>query len=71
MVFLAAWRVEITVFLYLPIAEVSVNVFLLLWMGLTIGFLSGLFGVGGGFLLTRALMMMGIPPTIAAASDSS
>jgi hypothetical protein len=58
-------------FLYLPIAEVSVNVFLLLGMGLTIGFLSGLFGVGGGFLLTPALMMMGIPPTIAAASDSN
>lgn len=58
-------------FLYLPIAEVSVNIFLLLGMGLGIGFLSGLFGVGGGFLLTPALMMIGIPPTIAAASDSN
>ncbi|MGD8896591.1 MAG: sulfite exporter TauE/SafE family protein, partial [Acidobacteriota bacterium] len=59
------------IFLYLPIAEVSVNIFALLGMGLTIGFLSGLFGVGGGFLLTPALMMLGIPPTIAAASDSN
>jgi uncharacterized membrane protein YfcA len=59
------------IFLYLPIAEVSVNVFLLLGMGFTVGFLSGLFGVGGGFLLTPALMMMGIPPTVAAASDSN
>lgn len=59
------------VFLYLPIAELSVNIFALLGMGLTIGFLSGLFGVGGGFLLTPALMMLGIPPTIAAASDSN
>jgi uncharacterized membrane protein YfcA len=58
-------------FLYLPIAEVSVNIFLLLGMGLGIGFLSGLFGVGGGFLLTPALMMIGIPPTVAAASDSN
>jgi uncharacterized membrane protein YfcA len=59
------------IFLYLPIAEVSVNIFLLLGMGLTVGFLSGLFGVGGGFLLTPALIMIGIPPTIAAASDSN
>jgi uncharacterized membrane protein YfcA len=59
------------VFLYLPIAEVSVNIFVLLGMGLSIGFLSGLFGVGGGFLLTPALMMLGIPPTVAAASDSN
>jgi uncharacterized membrane protein YfcA len=56
---------------YLPIAHVSVSVFLLLGLGLTVGFLSGLFGVGGGFLLTPLLMMIGIPPTVAAASDAN
>ncbi len=58
-------------FLYLPIAGISVSVPLLLGMGFTIGFLSGVFGVGGGFLLTPALIMMGIPPTVAAASVSN
>ena len=57
--------------LYLPIAEVSVNIFTLLGLGLLVGFLSGLFGVGGGFLLTPLLIMIGIPPTVAAASDSN
>jgi len=57
--------------LYLPIAGISVNVFLLVGLGLVVGFLSGLFGVGGGFLLTPLLMMIGIPPTVAAASDAN
>jgi uncharacterized protein len=56
---------------YLPIAGNSVNVFMLLGLGGIVGFLSGLFGVGGGFLMTPLLMMVGIPPLVAAASDSN
>ncbi len=56
---------------YLPIAGNSVNVFILLGLGGLVGFLSGLFGVGGGFLMTPLLMMVGIPPVVAAASDSN
>jgi uncharacterized membrane protein YfcA len=58
-------------YIYLPVAGVSVNIVLLLGLGLLVGFLSGLFGVGGGFLLTPLLMMIGIPPTVAAASDAN
>jgi uncharacterized protein len=57
--------------IYLPIAANSINIFLLLGLGGLVGFLSGLFGVGGGFLLTPLLIMFGIPPTVAAASDSN
>jgi len=57
--------------LYLPIAEISVNVFLLLGMGGVIGFLSGMFGVGGGFLTTPALILIGIPPAVAVASGAN
>jgi len=57
--------------IYLPIAANSVNIFLLLGLGGLVGLLSGLFGVGGGFLLTPLLIMFGIPPTVAAASDSN
>lgn len=57
--------------IYLPIAGNSVNIFLLLGLGGFVGFLSGLFGVGGGFLMTPLLMMAGIPPLVAAASDSN
>ena len=49
-------------YVYLPIAEISVNVFLILGMGLAVGVLSGLFGVGGGFLMTPLLMFIGVPP---------
>ncbi len=56
--------------IFLPVAGVSLNIFLLIGAGMLVGFLSGLLGVGGGFLLTPILMMIGIPPTIAAASDS-
>ena len=51
--------------LYLPIAEMSVSVFVMLGMGASVGFLSGLFGVGGGFLLTPLLMFAGIPTAVA------
>ncbi len=56
---------------YLPIAEVSVNVFLLVGLGIAVGFLSGLFGVGGGFLITPLLIFIGIPPTVAVASSAN
>jgi uncharacterized membrane protein YfcA len=57
--------------LYLPIAGNSVNIFLIFAMGAFVGLLSGIFGVGGGFLMTPLLIMAGIPPTVAAASDSN
>ena len=57
--------------LYLPIAGHSLNILMLLGLGAGVGFLSGLTGVGGGFLMTPLLIMAGIPPTIAAASDSN
>ncbi len=57
--------------LYLPIAELPVNVFVLLGMGAAVGFLSGMFGVGGGFLLTPLLIFSGISPAVAVATVSS
>ena len=57
--------------IYLPIAELSVNVFLLLGMGGAVGFLSGMFGVGGGFLMTPLLIFTGIPPAVAVATEAS
>lgn len=57
--------------IYLPIALTSVNFVLIIGLGLAVGLLSGLFGVGGGFLMTPLLMMIGIPPTIAAATDAN
>ncbi len=56
--------------MYLPVAGMSINVFLVMTVGGMIGFLSGLIGVGGGFLLTPILMMIGVPPTLAAASGA-
>lgn len=58
-------------FLYLPVALTSVSTLIILGIGLGIGLLSGLFGVGGGFLITPILMMLGIPPTVAAASGAN
>jgi uncharacterized protein len=56
--------------LFLPIAGTSIPVLIPLGLGVLVGFLSGMFGVGGGFLMAPLLMMVGIPPTVAAASDS-
>ncbi len=56
--------------IFLPVAGISIRIWILLGAGGLVGFLSGLLGVGGGFLLTPILMLAGIPPTVAAASDS-
>ncbi|MEM7471830.1 MAG: sulfite exporter TauE/SafE family protein [Pseudomonadota bacterium] len=57
--------------IYLPIAEVSVNAFLLLGLGGFVGILSGMFGVGGGFLMTPLLFFIGIPPAVAVATEAN
>lgn len=57
--------------LYLPIAEVSVNGPLLVALGAAVGFISGLFGIGGGFLMTPVLVFLGIPPAVAVASEAN
>jgi len=57
--------------LYLPIANLSVNAFVIIGLGGVVGILSGMFGVGGGFLTTPLLIFYGIPPTVAAASAAS
>ena len=56
---------------YLPIAGLPINFFILMFLGLVVGFLSGMFGVGGGFLMTPMLMLMGIPPAVAVASEAN
>jgi len=56
--------------IFLPVAGISISLYLLVGVGAGVGFLSGLLGVGGGFLLTPILIMLGVPPTVAAASDS-
>ena len=57
--------------IYLPVAEMSVNLLLLLGIGGGVGFLSGVFGVGGGFLMTPLLIFIGIPPAVAVGSEAS
>ena len=57
--------------IYLPIAEISMNIFVLLGLGGAVGVLSGLFGVGGGFLMTPLLIFLGIPPTVAVATEAN
>jgi len=57
--------------IYLPIAELPVNVLLILFMGLAVGFISGMFGIGGGFLMTPLLIFIGIAPAVAVASVAS
>ena len=56
---------------FLPIAEVQINVVLVLFVSFIIGLLSGLFGVGGGFLMTPFLIFMGIPPAYAVANEAN
>jgi uncharacterized membrane protein YfcA len=58
-------------YIYLPIAEVSVNAFVLLGLGGLVGVLSGMFGVGGGFLMTPLLFVIGIPPAVAVATEAN
>src|SRR4030067_93389 len=58
-------------YFYLPVAMTSINIFYPIGLGLAVGILSGLFGVGGGFLMTPLLIMLGIPSTVAAATDSN
>jgi hypothetical protein len=57
--------------IYLPIADLPVNTFLILGMGLAVGFISGMFGIGGGFLMTPLLIFVGIAPAVAVASVTS
>ena len=56
---------------YLPIAGVSINIFVILFLSFVVGFLSGIFGVGGGFLMTPFLIFLGIPPTYAVANEAN
>ena len=56
--------------IYLPIAEMNVNIFLIVFIGMAIGALSGLFSVGGGFLMTPLLIFLGIPPVVAVGSEA-
>ena len=57
--------------IYLPIADLSVNVFLVFAMGLAVGFISGMFGIGGGFLMTPLLIFLGVSPAVSVASVTS
>src|SRR4051812_25401826 len=57
--------------IHLPIAELSINVFVLLALGGVVGLLSGMFGVGGGFLVTPLLIFIGVPTPVAVASGAA
>src|SRR4029078_11007326 len=57
--------------IYLPIADLPVNIFLVLGMGLAVGYISGMFGIGGGVLMTPLLIFIGISPGVAGATVSS
>jgi uncharacterized membrane protein YfcA len=59
------------VYIYLPIAELSVNIFLILSLGAGVGVLSGIFGVGGGFLMTPLLIFLGISPSVAVGTEAN
>ena len=56
--------------IYLPIAEMNINIFLIVFIGIFVGGLSGLFGVGGGFLMTPLLIFLGIPPAVAVGTEA-
>ena len=56
--------------IYLPIAEMNVNILLIIFIGMLVGGLSGLFGVGGGFLMTPLLIFLGIPPAVAVGTEA-
>ena len=61
----------LTMQIYLPIAEMSLNALLLLGLGGMVGFLSGMFGVGGGFLMTPLLIFIGVPPAVAVGTEAN
>ncbi len=56
--------------IYLPIAEMNINIFVIVFIGMAVGALSGLFGVGGGFLMTPLLIFLGIPPVVAVGTEA-
>ena len=58
-------------YIYLPIAEVSMHIGIIIGLGGGVGFLSGLFGVGGGFLMTPLLIFFGIPPAVAVSTEAN
>ena len=58
-------------YLYLPIAEISMNVFMIIGLGGAVGMLSGIFGVGGGFLMTPLLIFLGVPPAVAVGTEAN
>src|SRR5262249_53633522 len=58
-------RIQRVLSLYMPIAEVSLDLFLLVGLGVSVGIVSGMFGVGGGFLMTPALIFLGVPSLVA------
>lgn len=58
-------------YIYLPIAEISINIFLILGLGGVVGMLSGIFGVGGGFLMTPLLIFLGVPAAVAVGTEAN
>jgi len=60
-----------SMYIYLPIAEISMHIAIIIGLGGGVGFLSGLFGVGGGFLMTPLLIFLGVPPAVAVATEAN
>src|SRR5262245_31692624 len=67
----SAYRWNDALQIYLPIADLPVNVFLGFGMGIAVGFISGMFGIGGGFLMTPLLIFIGVAPAVAVATVAS